>query len=433
VTGRAAVFFSMGEAGHFQRLRSLIAGLAAAGLPVRVFTHRDFRAAVERAGGTFVDLFDGAPLAAADDESLPVPCRFVTFAGRHAGRIAERVAAERPALIVHDTFAVVGRVVATLLGVPRVNVCAGHAVVPRRFLAELERDPRVRVAARCREAVRALRERYGIADASPFSYVDSLSSDLNVYCEPPEFLDAADRAAFEPLAFFGSLPDAEELGGGSDGGPGYFPAAAAGDLRVYVSFGTVVWRYYAAAALAALAALADAFAATPRLRAVISLAGVEAGDAATALARPNVTVLPIVDQWRILGESDLFVTHHGMNSTHEAIYRRVPMLSCPFFWDQPALAARCRRLGIAQPVGAGPRAGLDAISVRAALARFADEREAMRAALEAVRRWELETIAGRPAVVRRIIELAGRPHQPASSAGGGSFRSASPADPHARP
>ena len=35
--------------------------------------------------------------------------------------------------------------------------------------------------------------------------MEALSPFLNLYPEPEEFLDEADRAALEPLAFFGSL------------------------------------------------------------------------------------------------------------------------------------------------------------------------------------------------------------------------------------
>ena len=116
-----------------------------------------------------------------------------------------------------------------------------------------------------------LRERYGMDDASPFSYVSGLSPFLNVYCEPPQYLDAEERRVFEPVAFFGSLPPLEELdrGGGHDrrsvfGGEGRA-------LNVYVSFGTVAWRYYRDEAIDALRALSRSLAAKPDVRAVISL------------------------------------------------------------------------------------------------------------------------------------------------------------------
>ena len=62
MTGLTAVVFSMGDTGHFKRLRPIIAGLAARGLRTRVFTHVGFRDDVEKLGGEFSDLFEGRPL-----------------------------------------------------------------------------------------------------------------------------------------------------------------------------------------------------------------------------------------------------------------------------------------------------------------------------------------------------------------------------------
>ena len=83
-------------------------------------------------------------------------------------------------MVIHDTFAVIGRLVATLLGIPRVNVCAGHNMNPARFVALLQEDPRVKLSAKCLRAVEELRESYGMMDASPFSYVSSISPHLNI-------------------------------------------------------------------------------------------------------------------------------------------------------------------------------------------------------------------------------------------------------------
>ncbi|MCK6459697.1 MAG: glycosyltransferase [Planctomycetes bacterium] len=393
-------FFCMREPGHFQRMRSLIAGLSGLGMDARVFTHRDFRGDVERAGGTFVDLFAKYPPA--DTASLPVPCRHVSFAGRYAGDVARDLAAIGASLVVYDTFAVVGFVAARLAGLPHVNVCAGHDVEPSRFVELLKTDPRVRIAPECHRAVETLRTLHGIADASPFSYVTALSPHLNVCCEPPEFLDEAERRPFEPIAFHGSLPSLEEPGDPPEGagGPAAFDDAG---LKVYVSFGTVIWRYYANEALAALRAVSDAVAARRDARAILSLGGAEAD--AAALARGNVTVARYVDQRRILAEADVYVTHHGLNSTHEAIFHGVPMLSYPFFWDQPALARKCQRFGIAVPLASSPRAPVGAADVEAALAALLVRGEPMKRALAEARRWEEAVVAGRGAVLRRIADL----------------------------
>jgi UDP:flavonoid glycosyltransferase YjiC (YdhE family) len=251
----------------------------------------------------------------------------------------------------------------------------------------LESDPRVQISARCNEAVAALRGRYGVADATPFCYVTSLSPDLNVYCEPPAFLDDADRKHFEPVAFYGSLPPDLDRTGESP-----FPAA---HLKVYVSFGTITGRYWGREIVDAMTRLSDTFASMDGVQAIFSLAGFQTDPA--PLTKRNVTVADFVDQWNVLAHADLFVTHHGLNSTHEAIYHRVPMLSRPFFWDQPALADTCRRFGFALRLDEG--------DVDRTMSQFERRRPAMIAAIEEARLWELDTIAKRPAVVERIIAL----------------------------
>lgn len=389
----------MGEQGHYKRLRPIIAGLVASGLDTTVFTDAAFARDVEIRGARFRDLFAGRPLDAADAESIPVPARFVSFAGRFADEIVREVAPLRPALVVHDTFAVIGAVVAHHLDVPRVNVCAGHNLAPVPTLAALARDPRVRISDPCHAAVERLRSRHGIPDASPFSYVALLSSELNLYCEPPEFLLEHERAAFAPLEFFGSLlPDPVETGdeAADTGAPAEGP-------RFYASFGTVVWRYYREAALSALAAFSDAVAAMPGARGLIGLGGRGTAQDAARLARPNVRVEDYVDQWRVLAGTDALLTHHGLNSTHEAIWQGVPMLGYPFFSDQPGLAARCRDLGVSIPLAEELRGAVAPETIRAALARAGS----LRPRVAEARTWERCVMERRPAVLARIATLAG--------------------------
>jgi UDP:flavonoid glycosyltransferase YjiC (YdhE family) len=403
---RVAAVFCMAEDGHFQRLRPVVAGLVSRGLAVHVFTHERYAADVTRAGAAFEDLFGGRALEHGPDASMPVPCRYVTFAGEHGGSVARELAALRPALVVNDSFAVAGRLAAESLGLPHVQVCAGHALDPARTRAALASDERVRVSSRCRDAVTTLRERRGVADASPFSYVAFPSPWLNVYGEPPEFLADDERRALEPVTFFGSLPPAEELGSRRRGeGLSSFGDAGAG-LRLYASLGTVVWRYWPGAALAALAAVAEATASIPGARAVLSLGrAAPAAEDVRALERPGVTVAAYVDQWAILQEADVFLTHHGLSSTHEAIWHEVPMLSYPVFWDQPALAAKCQELGLALPLVEAPRGELGPGQVRAALEELARRAATTRERLAAAREWEVRTVEGREAALDRILGL----------------------------
>jgi UDP:flavonoid glycosyltransferase YjiC (YdhE family) len=294
-------------------------------------------------------------------------------------------------------------VVAHHLDIPRVNVCAGQNLAPKPTLEALARDPRVRTSVQCQRAVELLRKRHGMPGASPFSYIDGLSNDLNVYCEPPEFLLPAEREAFRPIAFFGSLlPDPiAEIGGR----PSLFGVDSNASLRIYASFGTVIWRYYEEAAVEALNALIDAVANVDGVTALVSLGGRNAPELAERLARTNVRIEGYVDQWRVLQEASVMLTHQGLNSTHEAIYHRTPMISYPFFSDQPGLARRCQDLGLAVPLNSGIRGAVSTENVHTALARIEAGAAEMQLRLAEARQWELATIAARPAVIERIVRL----------------------------
>jgi len=278
----------------------------------------------------------------------------------------------------------------------------GHNIHPARFLPALRVDPRVAISERCHRAVDVLRERYGLGDASPFSYIDGLSSVLNLCCQPPEFLTEEERRSFEPIAFYGCIPAEAD-----DGDRPRRAVPGSGIRRIYACFGTVVFRYFADAALGVYEALAESVAARPGVEATISLGGAQVPEERlAALRRRNVRLVDYADQWSELGDADVFVTHHGLNSTHEAIARRVPMLSYPFFSDQPALAERCRQFGLAVPLSPTLRGTVDAAAVRDGLAALADGGERVREDLERARSWERQVMAGRPQVVRQLLDLA---------------------------
>lgn len=396
---------SMADPSHFRRLRPVLWGLSRRGVTVYAFTSRTLRPLVEEDGAVFVDLFERHSLEDADAESLPRACRLVSFAGHYAEDVRRDIERVKPGLVVYDTFAVIGYVVGRLLGIPYINVCAGHNVNPARVVQMLRDIPLVQISSRCHEAVRRLRERYEMPNASPFSYVDTVSPFLNLYCEPPQFLSDADRKAFAPIAFFGSLPSTGQIAHAGTRSDSYFGEGSTNLLKVYVSFGTIIWRSFTAEALRALEVLSDTFVTMPHVRAVISLGGRDIGDRATALRRSNVRVEHYVDQWKILGDADVFITHHGLNSTHEAIFHRVPMISYPFFWDQPDQATKCQEFGVAIPLSRVPRGEVTRERVIEALSELAGKRRSMRARLEVARSWEEQVMEGREAVIDRITAM----------------------------
>lgn len=394
--------FCMPEDGHFRQLRPLIADLARTGFAVHVFTHRRFGPEVERLGGIPIDLFGKYPLNGADAESIPFPCRYVSYAAVYAEEILEELRQIRPALVLYETFSVVGRLAARLLGLPCINISTGHNLDPSRFLQMLRSDPRVALSENCHRGVEILRDRYGESDASPFSYITGLSRFLNICCEPPEFLTEQERKVFEPLAFYGCISEPSDSGR-HDTGRAHF--SGQDKLKIYMGFGTVSLKYYATTASGVFQAASECLADMPEAQALISLGGAHLEDEHCRLRRPNVEFVNYVDQWAVLKEADVFITHNGMNSTHEAVFQGVPMLSYPFFGDQPALAQRCHEFGIAIPMVEGLRGTIAPEDVRTGLRRVLDDREHLSASLRRARDWELETIANRPFVLKMIEDL----------------------------
>ncbi len=402
---KSIVMFCMPQRGHFQRLQPIISGLVRRGSNVVVMTSSAFKDVVESSGAAFIDLFATCSIERIDQDSLPVAVRFVSFAGFCAEKIIEEAGKLRPCLIVYDTFAYIGYVVARALDLPYVNVCAGHNLKPQDAAKIYDRLDGGSIAPVCYRSINILQDKFNI-DAHPFAFLSTVSPHLNIYCEPKMFLRKEDRAAFEPIMFFGSIADERVVTPPEDDSNPYFSGSPNGETGIFVSFGTIVWRYFAEEAFTVLKTLSRSVSRVSDSTAVISLGGHQlSAYQLTRLNRRNVRVSNYVDQWKILGQASVFITHHGLNSTHEAIYHRVPMISYPFFADQPALAGRCQELELAVPLAASKESSVAACALEKAMAEIAEKRSRLSAALETAREWECEVIAGRPAILDRINDL----------------------------
>ena len=394
------VFFCAQSISHLRMLLPLVEELVLDGHEVHVFTEAALREEVERSGARFHDLYEEGAVATVDATSVPIPCRYVAHAGVHGEAITERVRALQPDVVVYELFAVIGVVVAHALGLPAVNVLTAHAPVPERVLADIRSTRRIEISPECEVAVARLRDVHGLVDAHPLMYNDRLSPTLNLYPEPVELLPAGDRAAFEPLDYLGCLtPRLRDDVGMS-------PFASDARRRVLIAFGAISWSYFAVEAAAALRTMTK-LCAEAGDDVVVDMAGASRVDGLEEeLLGLGARPLPHGDQWAALADADVFVTHHGLNSTHEAIYHRTPMLSYPFFGDQPAAAARCAELGLAVPLVDEWRAPVTEDRAARAFAEADARRDEIAAALDEARSWELRTIADRPRIVDRVVALA---------------------------
>ena len=127
-------------------------------------------------------------------------------------------------------------------------------------------------------------EQFGLYAASPYVHLVSPSRDLNLCCEPPEFLTEGERETFEPVMFFGSLPS-EPRPDDRAAGESLFPGGVG--RRIYVSFGEYAWQRYPAEAIAVVTAIATA-ADDPGTDVLVSLGGAPLHPTAVAqIERPK--------------------------------------------------------------------------------------------------------------------------------------------------
>ena len=398
--GRRIALFAMSTPQKFHALRQVAAELVVAGAEVCFWTDAKFEAEVRAIGAQFVDLFDPLSLASIDDASLPVPSRYVTFAAARAGAISDVVRESGADVVVYDSFTLVGEAVARRLGLPWVPVFSGHLIDGAAARRKVASEPRVMTDPRCATAVSALADDFGIVGVTPFSYFADPSPWLNIACEPEEWLGPAERQKYQPLACFGKLPMSVLA-------PVDVAQRKGSRLRIYAAFGTVIWWYWSRQAAAVFEAIAEA-AREADAELVIGLGGgTLPGTARQRLEALGAVVHDYANQAVELASADVFITHAGASSVHEAIAATVPMLLLPFSADQPAIAAHGASLGIAISLADDwtPDQGLKALTVRRKLDELLARREHLLEALRRARAWELAAATARPAIARRILDL----------------------------
>jgi hypothetical protein len=127
--------------------------------------------------------------------------------------------------------------------------------------------------------------------------------------------------------------------------------------------------------------------------------------ARTGLVRPNVRVFEYADQWAALREADVFVTPQRPQLNARGDLPRSPDDLVPDSAISPCSPRRCEELGLAVPLSAAPQAPAEPDALRAALRRLIDDRPRFALRLAEARAWELRTIAGRGAVLDRVLAL----------------------------
>lgn len=305
----------------------------------------------------FTDQRNSPPDLGALAGRVEIPPAVRSFTNTPASRVFERVSRllpdclrilreYDPALVLYDFCALEGHFVGRLTGIP--TWCSVPGMMGP-FTHQAYRAENLLSVANQR-AIADIERRYRIDipqdDVEVISNCLHLASEVNLLWSYPAVTPATFRANRAPARY-------EFVGYISDGYPRR--PGGSGLPLIYVSFGTEVmdnlWTDQPATRSGVrqcVAGLTDLWR-PGDVEVVFVTQGRRVLDSYPA----NWRVVNRVDQQEVLSRSDVFVTHGGCNSFHEALLHRVPMVVVPFFGDQALVARRAAELGIGVDLGDG--------------------------------------------------------------------------------
>lgn len=322
-----ALFYSPKGAGHVNPTLPLVRGLLARGHEVTYTLTAEWRERLAAMGCAYRNTGPTDPFTTADfHPGAPFYRQLLPATAALLPRLVEEARALRPDVIVFDSCAPWGYAIAEILGAR--GICSVSTLVFDREEVRREMgNPADRLDAKNREALATIERDWGVSFRERDLGLFYGRENLVFSCETlnPTRANVGGKFHFVgPAISAGDLGDLEKYGRGR--------------RRVYVSMGTVVGGKTGLSP-EFFAPFIDAFGGRDGIELLISV-GAAVEPAAFGTLPANVTLRRSVPQTAVLAHTDVFITHVGANSMHEALFHGVPLVCVPHFGDQPQNAQR---------------------------------------------------------------------------------------------
>ncbi len=329
-------WFCIPAAGHTNPTLSVVRRLTEAGHAVRYYSFEMFREKIESTGAAFIPVDDYCAemqLSPADGKRIATDVAFATKVLADTTLALDEamlteLQAFQPNVIVADSMALWGKLLAIKLGVPFVSSTTTFAFnkesaqVMHQGLGDLFKLllslPKIN-----RQLKRLQQKGYPVK-----SFLDVIQNDndTNTVVYTSKYFQPSADSFSDKYAFVGpSVTEKAPL------------PRQTGLPRVYISMGTVN-NDMPALYRTCIDALSD------RYELILSV-GNQVDPACLGELPPHVTVAQHVDQMAVLADCDAFLTHCGMNSVSEALYCGVPLVLYPQTAEQRGVANRTSDLG----------------------------------------------------------------------------------------
>ncbi|MFB3164405.1 macrolide family glycosyltransferase [Neobacillus sp. 179-J 1A1 HS] len=335
------LFINAGSEGHINPTIGVVQELISRGEEVVYFTIEAFRERIEKTGAT-VRTLDGqkfikAFISGGRNYLLERINGLLHTADIVIPSVLEQIEGEHFDYMIHDSMFGCGRLLAQILKLPAINSCTSFAEtkesfdnlleqlstnIPSEVFAEIN-DEYQRLTARCAE-------KYDVEIYSPYE----------VFCNPAPLTIVYTTRELQP--FGEAFDQTYKFIGPSISTPliesNFDLTAIKGKRPIYISLGTVFNQ-----ALDFYKLCIKAFGDTSHT--VVMSIGEKTSIYDLGDIPKNFIVENYVPQTEVLKDSKLFITHGGMNSTHEGLYYGVPLIVIPQSADQPIIARQVANIG----------------------------------------------------------------------------------------
>ena len=349
-------WFCIPAAGHTNPTLEVVRLLTEAGHHVRYYSFELFREKLEAVGAEVITVDEYCAEMKLGPEAGARIAKDTAFATEVLAdttlavddALLEDLRTYQPDVVVADSMAMWGKLLAIKLGVP--YVCSTTTFAFNQHSAKVMKQSLWDLVklllgmGKINRQLKRLQDR-GYAVNSILDVVQNDNDTTTVVYTSDYFQPCADTFS-DRYAFVGpSVREAAPLPRTSD------------RKRVYISMGTVN-NDMPALYRTCIEALADQYE-------LILSVGQSVNVADLGELPPHVTAAQHVDQMAVLADCDAFLTHCGMNSVSEALYCSVPLVLFPQTAEQQGVANRTAELGagvmLGKPNTAGIRAAIDQV------------------------------------------------------------------------
>ncbi|GGH20799.1 macrolide family glycosyltransferase [Paenibacillus segetis] len=335
------LFINGGSEGHINPTIGVVQELVSRGEEVVYLCIEAFRERMEDAGAT-VRTFDEhkfiqAFISGGRDYMLERINGLLHTADIIIPSVLEQIEGEKFDYIIHDSMFGCGRILAQILQLPAISSCSTFAQSKESFDRLLEQF----YAEVPANIVQPIHDKFLSLTASIMDKYDvKIQSPYEVYCNPAPLTIVYTLREFQPEGE--AFDSTYKFVGPSISSRGYQEhfdlSAIQGKKIIYISLGTVFNRAVDFYKLC-LEALGN------RDHTVLMSIGHNTHISDLGEIPENFIVKHVVPQTDVLQYTKLFITHGGMNSTHEGLYYGVPLIVIPQSADQPIIAKQVTRIG----------------------------------------------------------------------------------------